>query len=139
MAQHYQLTNVTFHGFKPEKDIPKYLSSSDMALLILKPNPVFEMTIPAKLQTYLACGIPIIGCVSGEGKRIIEESQSGLISNEISINGLKDICLKALNFQKQEIQEFGQNAFIYGQKNFDKHLLLNKLDMYMEELNNESI
>ena len=37
------------------------------------------MTVPAKLQTYMALGKPIIGVLSGEGANIIKESRSGLI------------------------------------------------------------
>ncbi len=71
--------------------------------MILKPNPIFEMTIPAKLQTYLACGVPILGCVSGEGKRIIEESGAGIVSDGISIEGLEEVCRKFLNVHKMNI------------------------------------
>lgn len=71
--------------------------------MILKPNPIFEMTIPAKLQTYLACGVPILGCVSGEGKRIIEESFAGIVSDGISIERLEEVCRKFLNVHKMNI------------------------------------
>lgn len=135
LVSEYRLENhVTFHGFKEESEIPKYLSSADMALLILKPDPVFEMTIPAKLQTYLACGVPIIGCVCGEGKRIIEESKAGLVSDEISINGLISVCEKALNLKEYELKAYGDHALTYGMTHFNKNVLLEKLNGFMNEL-----
>ena len=36
------------------------------------------MTIPAKMQSYMACGMPILGSAIGETKKIIEESNCGI-------------------------------------------------------------
>lgn len=138
LCKKYALNNhVTFYGFKEEKYIPKYLNSSDAALLILKPNPVFEMTIPAKLQTYLSCGVPILGCVSGEGKRIILEANCGVVSEDISVDGLVEVCRKMLEFDKERIQEFKDSSIEYGMNHFDKEKILDRLENYMEELKNE--
>lgn len=125
---------VIFHGFHPEKEIPKYLKDADAALLILKPNPIFEMTIPAKLQTYLACGIPILGCVSGEGKRIIEESNAGIVSDEISVEALVKACQKFISLNSNDLNAYKDKAFQYGDDNFNKLELIVRLEKMMEEL-----
>lgn len=118
---------VIFHGRKPESEIPQYLANADAALLILKPDPVFEMTLPAKLQTYMACGVPIIGCVSGEGKRTIDESRSGVVSQKISVDGLVKACHEMLNKTKEEYELLKRNSLEYGFNNFNKQKLLNDL------------
>lgn len=125
---------VIFHGFHSENEIPKYLKDADAALLILKPDPVFEMTIPAKLQTYLACGVPILGCVSGEGKRIIEESKAGIVSDEISADGLVKVSLEFLKLDESKLGNYKIMAFNYGNKYFNKSSLINNLERDMEEL-----
>lgn len=125
---------VTFHGFKPEKEIPKYLADASAALLILKPNPVFEMTIPAKLQTYLSCGVPILGCVSGEGKKIIDEANCGITADQISVEALTEATKLMLNLEKKKLDEFKRNSLNFGEKNFNRKILLDKLEDYMEEL-----
>lgn len=125
---------VKFYGFHPENEIPKYLKDADAALLILKPNPIFEMTIPAKLQTYLACGVPILGCVSGEGKRIIEESRAGIVSDSISINDLIKVCRQFLNLKQFDLNKYKDMAFCYGKDNFNKQYLITNLEIMMEEL-----
>lgn len=126
--------SVTFHGFINEEEIPKYLASSNAALLILKPNPVFDMTIPAKLQTYLSCGVPILGCVSGESKKIIEEADCGIVSNEVSKEALLKECKEILNFNKEKISLFTSNGLEYSMNNFQKEKLLEDLERYMEGL-----
>lgn len=128
---------VKFHGFHPEKEIPKYLKDADAALLILKPNPVFEMTIPAKLQTYLACGVPILGCVSGEGKRIIEESKAGIVSEDISVDGLVKVCNQFIELSIDLLNEYKERSYCYGKSNFNKNKLISDLEKYMKKIERE--
>lgn len=128
---------IQFHGFIEESKINQYLAASDAALLILKADPIFEMTIPAKLQTYLACGMPILGCVSGISQKIIEESQSGFICYENSGKALADMAVKLS--ESKSLQTFRNNALHYYNENFNKEKLINQLLNDMEELTNEYI
>lgn len=138
MVNEYGLNEIiTFHGFKPEKDIPKYLANADAALLILKPDPVFEMTIPAKLQTYLSCGVPILGCVSGGGKKVIVEAKAGIVAKNISVESLVEVCKKFFKLKDVERKQFGINALSYGENQFNRERLLIQLENYMEEMKNE--
>lgn len=89
------------------------------------------MTIPAKLQTYLACGVPILGCVSGEGKRIIEESNAGIVSDSISVESLVGVCQQFLKLDQEELDNYKEKAFCYCERNFDKKKLLDKLESSM--------
>ena len=131
LVREYGLENtVKFYGFHPENEIPKYLKDADAALLILKPNPVFEMTIPAKLQTYLACGVPILGCVSGEGKRIIEESGAGIVSDSVSVSDLIKVCREFLDLKQSDLDKYKDMAFCYGKDKFNKNTLI----IFLEEL-----
>lgn len=125
---------VIFHGRLPEEKMPQYLANADAALLILKPNPIFEMTLPAKLQTYMACGMPIIGCVSGEGKRTIEEAKCGIVSKVISVNALVEVCKVYLSLPEDDINELSLNSLRYSKMNFDKEKLIRELIEKMEEL-----
>lgn len=127
---------VLFHGRKPEHEIPQYLANADAALLILKPDPVFEMTLPAKLQTYMACGVPIIGCVSGEGRRVIMKAEAGFVSDEISKSGLIKACHMFLQCNHEEYERLRSNSFSYGNQYFDKQKLINELISNIEILCN---
>ena len=65
---------------QPPEKIPSLLSSCDVAFVSFMDNPLFSNTIPAKLQSYLACGMPIVASASGETKRIVEASECGVCS-----------------------------------------------------------
>ena len=135
MVKDYKITDkVIFYGFHPEEEIPKFLKNADAALLILKPNPIFEMTIPAKLQTYLSCGVPILGCVSGEGRRIIEESQAGIVSEEISVDALVKACRKFVCLNSEDLDKYKDKAYQYGEENFNKLELISRLEKMLEEI-----
>lgn len=60
-AQKLNLCNVTFHGLKPQVEVPKYLWHADV--LLLPPSqyhPSAAWTSPVKLGEYLASGTPIV-------------------------------------------------------------------------------
>ncbi len=113
-----------------EKEIPRILASNDIAYLSLADNPIFTMTIPAKLQTYMACGIPIIASASGEVDKIIKESNSGLCSKPSDIDSTVANIITMINKPKFELLSLGDNGYEYYKNNFNKTQLLNKMDFF---------
>lgn len=65
---------------KAPEEIPEHLAYCVVAFLSLSDNSLFAMTISAKLQLYMACGMPIIAVAVGELKRIIEEAECGWVA-----------------------------------------------------------
>ena len=47
----------------------------------LKRDPIFALTVPGKIQSYMACGKPIIAALDGEGNRLVTESGAGIVSS----------------------------------------------------------
>ena len=110
--------------------IPEFMASCDAAFLCLTDNPLFSMTIPAKLQSYMACGIPVISSSNGEVNEIINESNSGFCSPAGDIEKLCEIIIEISSKSSEELSELGVNARIYYDKNFNKKKLLDKIDTY---------
>lgn len=133
VIQNKLVENVKFYGQISETEIPNYLTQSDAALLILKSNPIFNMTVPAKLQTYLACGCPIIGCIEGISKEIIEKNQLGITCNTVSVEEFVKTCIE-FKETKYEKNFYRDNAFKYSDKYFNKEKLISTLINYMEEI-----
>ena len=79
---------VIFVGRVSEMKANEYVHFADCAYLSFKDNKLFDMTIPAKLQTYLVRGTPIVAAAGGESKRIIENAQCGLVS----LSKIRRIC-----------------------------------------------
>ena len=71
------LENVIFYGRRPVEEMPKFYSMADAMLGTLTGNPLLSLTLPGKVQSYMAAGKAIIGAIDGETKTIVEEAQSG--------------------------------------------------------------
>jgi len=117
-----------FIGQKPSYEIPIYLSESDAAFISLEKEKVFEFTLPSKIQTYLACGIPIIGSASGELKKLIEESNCGYCSEANNPVELASNINQMLNLSKDDLNRLASNGYRYCKENFDKEVLLKQFD-----------
>lgn len=117
---------------QPPTLIPEFMAASDAAFLSLTNSPLFAMTIPAKLQSYMACGIPIIASAEGETSQIIKESNAGIVC---SAGDAKKLSEKIIEFALQpydELEKLGFNARSYFDRNFNKETLLKKMDDYFE-------
>ncbi len=115
---------------QPARKIPKFLASCDLAFLSLASNPLTEMTIPAKLQTYMACGITILASVAGEAERIIVDSNSGLCSQPGDELKLAKNIYEFYKMEMVEKKRLGTNARNYYCEMFSKEKLLSIMDEY---------
>ncbi|WP_214802056.1 glycosyltransferase family 4 protein [Exiguobacterium sp. s194] len=128
------MSMFTFTERVSSEKIPTILRSHDIALLSLSPNPLFDKTIPAKLQTYLSIGMPIYGLVGGEAKRIIEESRSGYTANQKDLNSQVELLLNFLGKEESDMKEFRDNATMYSKNHFDKNKLMNEMNRHLNNL-----
>ena len=117
-----------FIGWQPATDIPEILAASDVAFLSFANNSLFAMTIPAKLQSYMACGIPIIASVCGETERIIKEAECGFVSKIGESDELAEVIVKFLNLSDNERKTMKDNAIKYYNYNFNKSELYIQLE-----------
>lgn len=122
---------IRFLPRQPAERISEMMGESDVAFLSLADTSLFAMTIPAKLQSYMACGIPILGSVSGETARIIEESESGLCAPAGDGAKLAESLVTFLEMSEEQIVEMGDRGRSYYERHFDKAALLDKMDEYI--------
>jgi glycosyltransferase involved in cell wall biosynthesis len=94
----------------------------------LKKDRIFSLTIPAKVQSYLACGKPIIASIDGEGAKIVINANCGLVSPAENYLKLSENIKGLMDLDKSVLNEMGINARAYYDKEFDKAYLLDKLE-----------
>jgi len=126
--------NVHFLGRYPLEAMPVFFSHADALLVTLKKEPIFALTIPSKIQSYLACSKPIIAALDGEGANIIEESGAGFACQGGAPDALAGAVLKMYGTSRPEREKMGANGRAYYEANFDRNLLLDKLVGLMREL-----
>ncbi|MBE5959629.1 MAG: glycosyltransferase family 4 protein [Lachnospiraceae bacterium] len=120
-------------GRKPAEEIPKYLAYADALLISLSRSKVFSITIPAKTQSCLACGKPVLVSADGEVQDIIIEANAGLASAAEDASGLTENIVRMIDMPQGELHLMGENALKYSKINFGKNELLDKLDRIMDE------
>jgi glycosyltransferase involved in cell wall biosynthesis len=91
------------------------------------------MTIPAKLQSSMACGKPILLSASGEAQDIVKQANCGFVSNAGDYERLVQNIKKIEKLDKSKIDRLGENSRRYFEDNFEKEKLLEVMDHYINE------
>lgn len=110
--------------------VPKILSACNAGFISFNKTPLWEMTIPAKLQSYMACGKAIIASASGETKRIIEDAQCGICCEIGCADALAQGIKSLITLDSAEL---GIRARAYFETHFDKKMLMDEIDYYILE------
>ena len=114
------------------ESIPDILGCCDAAFVSFMDNPLFENTIPAKLQSYMACGKPIVASASGETARIVEEAHCGVCSPIGDADALAGAIERLM--ADDGLAAMGENARSYFEKHFVREKLLDDFDRCLESL-----
>ena len=126
------LKNVICYGRRPIDEMPNFYSKADAMLVTLSADPILSLTLPGKVQSYMAAGKPIIGAIDGETKMVIEDAQCGLCGKANNPEELAD-NIKKFIMKDTDRNVMGQNARKYYEKYYDQKLFMDKLE---NELNN---
>lgn len=133
-AQNNGIQNVIFHGRKPAEEMPGYYAFADAMIVTLTDNPLVSLTLPAKVQSYMAAGKPILASANGEIANVIRESGAGFCSGANEDWGFVDIVRLFLN--SDDRNDLGKKAKKYYDNNFSREKVMNKLEkILLEEIN----
>ena len=122
-----QLENVIFYGRRPLEEMPSFYEKADAMLITLAADPVLSLTLPGKVQSYMAVGKPIIGAIDGETKVIIEDARCGFGGKADNAEELADNIKRFISKETDRVN-MGQNARRYYEKNFQEKLFMDKLE-----------
>jgi len=107
--------------------MPDFFACSDVLLVSLKKSEIFSLTIPSKVQSYLACGKPIIGALDGEGAKIIADAGAGFVAPSGNSIILAEKILALYHLTPTDLSTMGINARKYFESNFEREKQLDKL------------
>ena len=123
---------VTFHGRKPVEDMPKFYSMADAMLVTMQKDPVLSLTLPGKVQSYMAAGKTIIGAINGETQKIVGEAKCGLIVGAEDVNGLEEVVREFAVMKDRD--ELGSNGRKYYEENFSRDRFIDELEKSLGEI-----
>jgi glycosyltransferase involved in cell wall biosynthesis len=127
-----QIQNVKLNKFLSIKDYFNASKKCDLFLMTIRNKKVFNHTMPARLSTALAMGLPIISYGSKEVNNVIKKSRSGY---GIKANKFEDLVNKIIDFYKLSYiqkKKIKHNSYLYYKKYFNKNRQLQKINKIME-------
>jgi glycosyltransferase involved in cell wall biosynthesis len=114
--------------------MPRFFALADALLVTLKREPIFALTIPGKIQSYFACGKPVIAALDGEGSRLIDEAKAGITCPAEDADALAKAILAMAKMPREGRVAMGESALNYYHENFNRDLLIARLEKWMLEL-----
>ncbi|MGL5618487.1 MAG: glycosyltransferase family 4 protein, partial [Tannerellaceae bacterium] len=119
-------------GRLPLGMMPTLYLKADLMLLTLKDSYIFELTVPARMQSYLALGKPVLAMINGEAANIIKEYNCGYVCKAGDIERAANIVS---TLDRTDLNQKGDNAKYCYYSCFRKIDQLNKLAQLFESRN----
>lgn len=126
---------VYFYGRRPVEEMPSFYQLADACLVSLKADNATGLTLPTKVQGYMAAGKPIIGMIDGSAKEVIENSKCGICVNAGDVDGLA-AGMKDFVENHFKYKTCGQNARQYFIENFSKDQFMINLEKEIMRVGN---
>ena len=133
--QTYDLIDtVLLLGRYPLEEMPHLYIHADLLLVSLKDEEIFNLTVPAKTQSYMAFGKPIVAMLNGEGASVIQEAQCGITVPAGDYKTLaKKICDVKL-MDQERLQQMGANGKQFYETYFSKNIIVSDLISILQRL-----
>ena len=125
------LDNVKLPGRFPADSMPAIFDQASVLLVSLIRSPIMSLTVPSKVQAYLAARKPIIASMDGEGARIVEEAGAGIACPAEDSHALAQAILKLRDMTAEDLGQMGERAGRYYQDHFEPRMLANRLSVIL--------
>lgn len=128
-----QLSNVSFLGPVPKKEIPGVLLHADVTYVGLMKSDLFKHGVsPNKLFDYMAAKKPVIMAIDTEDN-IVERAECGILVPSCTPQGIADAVIALTNKSKEELAQIGLNGRKYLDINHTYESLAKKYIRVAEE------
>ena len=116
-AQALDLRNLEIHPQIGKDEINAVFARADALLVHLTDHPLFTITVPSKIQAYLATGRPIAAGVAGEAARLLVDSGAALVAPPGDADALAKIIAALADTPADARRRMGLNGRRYYQRN----------------------
>jgi len=124
-------SNIIFHGKQMRDDMAKFYKASDFLIVSLIDEPIFSVTVPAKIQTYIAARKPILAIIKGDVADIVNDNNLGISVDPSNIIFIKDTFIKCIEMSENEKSEFTIKNSDLLKKTFNKDKIINRITNHL--------
>jgi colanic acid biosynthesis glycosyl transferase WcaI len=125
------LTNVLFLSRLPVSEIGGILNLADVLFVHLKKDPLFEITIPSKIQSYLAAGRPVLIGVPGDAASLVRQANAGLSCEPENSDSIAETVLTLYAMPKDDRERMGETESNFMKNIFRLELRTLELKKYL--------
>lgn len=126
--------SVLLLGRFPADRMPSFFRHADALLVSLKSDPIFAMTAPGKIQSYLAFGRPVLAMLDGEGAALITDAHAGLAAPAGDSSTLAENVLLMAGLSKEERAAMGSRGIEYARREFSRLGLVTNVEKWLGQL-----
>lgn len=124
---------VIFYGRRPAEEMGQYYQLADACIVSLDNQNLTGLTLPVKVQAYMAAGKTILGMCDGATKEVIENSKCG-----ICVPAGDSLAFSRAMFSMitnpRDYDDCGNNGQIYFQEKFTFTKFIDNLENIMKEM-----
>lgn len=121
-------------GRKSYADMLPFFKKADVMLVLLTDESIFSLTVPSKVQAYMAAGKPILASIAGEGARVVEDAQSGYTCPPERPDLLAQTVLKMRDLSLIDRSQMGSRGFEYFKAHFERNIVMNQIEKFLLEI-----
>ena len=129
-----QLENkVVFYGRRPVEEMEQFYELADACLVSLNADNITGLTLPSKVQGYMAAGKTIIGMIDGAANDVITDSKCGICVSAGDVEGLAE-SMKDFIEKPEKYSVCGENGRHYFIENFRKAKVVSQIEDTIEKI-----
>ena len=133
IRQHGLEDRIVLLGRFPPEAMPPLFARADALLVALTAQPLFALTIPGKVQSYLGAGRPILAMLDGEGARVVREAEAGLTVAAGDAAGLAGAVRTLMALPADDRAAMGHKGRRYAAATFDRETLIDRVGDWIDE------
>ena len=124
-------SDVILTNFKPQHEIPKFISLADVCINSFEINKITDKIIPIKILEYLACGKPVLSTPLKGTIDLLPKEDFGIIYSQYDsfVENLSELLTNT-----EKLEELGNKGLDYVIKNHDWNILADSLLKKFENL-----
>lgn len=129
------LDNVLILGQLPKQQMPELWGLTDVSLVLLRNQPLFDTVLPSKIFEAMGMSVPIILGVRGESARLLAESGGGLCIEPENAQELA-AAVRTLADDRVQARAMGCRGRSYAEQHFSRSVLAGRMESVLVGLVN---
>jgi glycosyltransferase involved in cell wall biosynthesis len=127
------LANLVLAGRFPPEAMPAIFREASVLLVTLTGDDIFRLTVPSKVQAYLAAGRPILAALDGEGARVVAEAGAGVCTPAQDAAALAAAVRRMAAMPRDQLESMGRSGRDYYNANFAPAALAKRMLALLDE------